>query len=313
MKRTDPNLLIRRSALSIPADKDRFIAKAWIRDADAVTLDLEDGCGAPFKEYARSRIKDSIAEVGKGGSAVIVRINNEPDMIWADLEACIQPGLDCIAIPKVETAEQLREIESEIGRLEKERGLEEGSITTSIGVESAIGYLNMREIAAATTRGCILSLGTEDFTRELGMEIVNGDELLFAKVQMLITAGAYGLQPKGLIGRMTNYKDLDGMFATGLKSYRFGFRGSTCIHPDQISVCNRAFRPQPDEVEKALGILDAMEEADRRGDGATSFRGEMVDRPVAERARKIVERHNATAAFEEYKRQCRVKHEAETE
>lgn len=112
---------------------------------------------------------------------------------------------------------------------------------------------------------------------------------------------------------MTNFKDLDGLFKMGVRSYQFGFRGSTCIHPDQVEALNRAFRPQPAAVEKACRIVEAMEEAIKRGDGCTSVDGRMVDKPVAARAQKIVDYHNAVEAFDRYKRDCRSRYSSELE
>ncbi len=304
-------ILVCRTNLSVPADKLKFIEKAWTRDADCITLDLEDGVDPSSKAVARGNLKDAIPCAAKGGSAVYVRVNNEPDMILEDLDAAVRPGLSGISIPKVEDPEQLVAVENEIARLEKLRGMPEGTVSTLLAIESAYGFLRMRELAAATTRGDIIAVGNEDFSRELGMEIISGDEMLFPNMEMLIIASAYGLQPRGLLGRMTDFKDLDGLFKMGLRSYQFGFRGSTCIHPSQVEVLNRAFRPQPDAVDRACRIVAAMEEATRRGDGCTSVDGRMVDKPVAARARKIVEHHRAIEAFDQYKRDCRARHGSE--
>lgn len=308
MEKIDINTLIRRSELSLPADKEKFIEKAWTRNADVVRLDLEDGVSPQNKALARSMFKDAVASIIKGGSQVIVRINNDPELLWDDLSTVVIPNVCSIGIPKVESPEQVIQIEQEIGRLERERGMPEGGITTVLTIESTHSYLKMQEIAAASTRGIGFSLGTEDFTNEIGMEIVNGDEMLFARIQLLIVAAAYGMQPKGLIGSMTNFKDIEGMYKVALRSAQLGFRGSTCIHPNQIEVCNRAFRPQQEAVEKAQRIVSAMNEALAKGDGAVAVDGRMVDKPVAERAQKVLDRHMAVERIEGYKRECRTKH-----
>ncbi len=307
MDKRDINLLVRRSELSLPADKEKFIEKAWTRNADVVRLDLEDGVSPQNKALARSMIRDAVDCVSKGGSEVIIRVNNDEELLWDDLSACVIPGVSSIGISKVESPEQVIRIEKEIGRLEQERGMEYGSVTTVLAIESARGYINMREIAEASERGIGLALGAEDFTREIGMELVQGDELLFARTQMLIVAAAYHMQPKGLLGTMSNYKDLDGMYRMAVRSYQFGFRGSTCIHPNQIDVCNRAFRPGAESVEWSRRVVEAMNEALEKGNGATSVDGRMVDKPVAVRAQRILDRHEAIEKKELYKRECRIR------
>ena len=303
--RFDSNTLIRRSALSVPADKEKFIEKAWTRNADVITLDLEDGVSADRKAAAREALAYAVPAVGKGGSAVAVRVNNEPDLLWDDLEAAVRPGVNAVALPKMEDPEQLIRIEKEIGRLEAERGMAPGSVATTIAIETAFGFLHMEELARATVRGISLGLGVEDFTREIGMEVVTGDEILFARQQMVVVACAYGLQAKGLIGRMTDYRDLEGMFQVALRSNRYGLRGTTCIHPNQVEICNRAFRPQPEAVEKARRVVEAMAEAEARGSGTTSLDGRMIDKPVAERYGRILARHQAAEDYEAHKRACR--------
>lgn len=302
--------LVRRSTLMMPADRPKFIEKAWLRNADAVALDLEDGVAAAKKETARIGLKDAIPVIGRGGSDSIVRINNVPRMRTEDLDAAVWPGLICIAIPKLSSPDEIAEIEETILKLEEKRGIEPGSIQTMLSIESAMGYINMKEIIAASTRATSLALGTEDFTQDLGIEIQGGDELIAPKMQTVITACAFGLQPKGLIGSMVNYKDLEGLANIARLSYQYGYRGAGCIHPDQVTVLNECFTPQKADVAYAHKVLQVMDQAKQEGKGTASLNGKMIDLPVAVRAKKVVDRMEAINIFEAHKAACRKKYEA---
>lgn len=309
MTKNDTSNLVRRSTLMMPADRPKFIEKAWLRNADAVTLDLEDGVVAEKKEAARIGVKDSIPVIGRGGSDPVVRINNIPGMRTEDLDAAVWPGLVCIAIPKLSSPDEIVEIEETILKLEEKRGITPGSIQTMLSIESAMGYINMKEIIASSTRATSLALGTEDFTRDLGIEIQGGDELMAPKMQTVITACAFGLQPKGLIGSMANYKDLKGLARIAKLSYQHGYRGAGCIHPDQVAVLNECFVPQETDVAYAREVLRVMDKAEKEGKGTASLNGKMIDLPVAVRAKKVVDRMDAINAFEAHKAACRKKYE----
>lgn len=309
MTRNNTAGLVRRSTLMMPADRPKFIEKAWLRNADAVTLDLEDGVVAAKKEAARIGLKDAISVIGRGGSDPVIRINNVPEMRMEDLDAAVWPGLVCIAIPKLSSPDEIAEIEETILKLEEKRGIKPGSIQTMLSIESAMGYINMKEIIAASTRATSLALGTEDFTRDLGIEIQGGDELMAPKMQTVITACAFGLQPKGLIGSMANYKDLEGLANIARLSYQYGYRGAGCIHPDQVAVLNECFGPQKADVAYAHEVLRVMHQAEQEGRGTVSLNGKMIDLPVAVRAKKVVDRVEAINAFEAHKAACRKRYE----
>lgn len=294
--------LIRRSTLILPVNRPQFVAKSWQRGADAIQLDLEDSILDSEKAEARKMVNESIQIARQGGADVLVRINNSAQEWERDLEASIYPGLDGIIIPKVESASQVSEMESVIETLEKARGLPTGSIKLGLLIETAKGFTRINEIACASSRVVTINLGTEDFTLDLQMELVDGAELLYPKMKTIIAARSAGIQPLGLIGSITNFRDVEALYLNARKSYQYGFKGASCIHPSQVPVYNQAFSPTADDLEHANRVIEAYEQSKQQGLGATSLNGSMIDIPIVNRARTVIERHQAIELLEQRKR-----------
>ncbi|RMF88695.1 MAG: CoA ester lyase, partial [Nitrospinota bacterium] len=210
--------LVRRSNLIMPVNQRRFVEKAYQRGADAITLDLEDSVPVAEKERARGLIKEAIPLVARGGADVLVRINKP--MAAEDLDAAIHPGLQGIAYPKAETAEEIAEIDQIIGKLEAERGIPPGTVQLAVSVETALGILNAWEIARASSRIVSLQVGPEDLAYDLGIEAtVEGKELLHAKSHIILVARAAGIVPLGLMGTLADFRDLEGLERSAREAY----------------------------------------------------------------------------------------------
>lgn len=293
-----------RSGLVIPGNRMDMIEELHFANTDILTFDLEDTVVESEKEIARKNMKKAV-EIGRQGWAdLFLRINNEPQYILKDLEACVLPGVKEIIIPKVETVERMREIEKIIDRLEHERNIEHGTIITNMLIESGMGYVNMEKIAANTKRGHSMNVGTEDFSRDIGIQMsVGGSELAMPNFHMAIIASAYGLRPMGLVGSMmsdvTNMEALEKVIAASVK---VGLKGAWCGNVNQLPVINRGFAPTEEEYQNAKKIVEVFEEAVARGEGVPTLNGKSIDKPVAERAQKIVDRQKEIDAFEAYKR-----------
>ena len=149
----------RRSSLILPINVPRFVERAHLRDADAIVLDLEDSVPPGEKVSARTLIPEAIRQVARGGGEVAVRVNNEPALLDDDVDAAVHPGLDSIAFPKAESADQVRAVSARIERLERERGLTPGHVRLSLAIETPRGLLAAREIAAASDRIATMSVG----------------------------------------------------------------------------------------------------------------------------------------------------------
>jgi len=292
-------LKICRSLMIFPVNVDRFVAKAHLRRADALVLDLEDSVPAAEKDQARRLVKEAIPLVGRGGSEVMVRVNNDPALLQADLEASIWPGLEGIMFPMAESGAQVADLAAAVETLERSRGLEPGRIRFCLLIETPLGLLNIREIAQASPRTESLGPGVEDYCLKIGVEpSVEGEEIL-PLVQAVITVSkALGIMPLGVVGSIAGFKDAAVFERSAERARQMGCEGSQCIHPDQVRILNRVFSPDPAKVAQARRVVEAFEEGLKRGVASVSLDGRMVDVPVYTRARLLFDRAEAVAALE---------------
>lgn len=286
-----------RSLLFVPTNVERFVASALTRGADAIQLDLEDSVPPSEKDEARRLLAPAIDRVSRGTADVLVRINRPWRLALRDLEAAVHPRVSGIAVPKVENAQHLLAIDEVISELESERGMAPGSTLLIAMVETAGGFLNAREIARSTPRVVGLTLGSEDFASSIGMA-VETEGLVYPKQHIVISARAAGVMPLGLVGTIANYKDLEGFRSVARRSRRLGLLGASAIHPAQVPILNEEFSPTTEEVDRAERLVEAYERSTRNGLGAFEFEGEMVDIPIVERARALLDRHRAIEAKE---------------
>jgi citrate lyase subunit beta/citryl-CoA lyase len=294
--------MIRRSVLILPVNNRKFVEKAYLRGADGIMLDLEDSVPAAQKETARNMVKDSIPLVTRGGIDVIVRVNKDPSLLIPDLEASVYPGLGGIVLPKTESADDVHGLEAQLEKLEKLRGIEPGHVKISLLIESPRGVLNAQEIAGASARVESMSLGNEDYLLELGVEpSPDNMEVLFPLTWLVTVCKAEGICPRGLMGSIAGFRDLEGFERAATRARQLGCEGASCIHPDQVEVLNRVFSPPPEKIEYARRVVEAFEEGIKQGTASVNLDGKMVDVPVYARAKLIFERAAAIAKVEERK------------
>lgn len=280
-----------RSLLYVPAHVDKFVDNPRLAEADAVILDLEDSVPADRKAQARDQLAGAISKVAAAGPNVLVRINDGA-LAEDDLAAAVKPGVSALVIPKVRSASQLGRLADRVSDLERRGGLAERQIRFVVLIETADGFMAMRDILCASARTLGVILGAEDFAADVGM-VADGPTLRGPRQQVVIAAAAAGVTPFGLMGATTGFADLAAYRALAEESKRFGYVGSTCIHPSQVEVLNAAFSPGPDEVVWAQRVCAAFEAAAREGRGAVALDGRMIDAPVAARAQTLLARHDA--------------------
>lgn len=291
--------LVRRSALILPVNVRRFVERAYTRGADAIVLDLEDSIPPREKAAARTLVREAIELAGRGGADVLVRINKPFELAVADLDAAIWPGLAGIVFPKVESPVEVQILDRLIAEREIARGLPVGRIDVAILVESALGVQQMAAIACASPRAISLSLGAEDFARDIGVEPTpDGGEQAYGKGMVIVAARTAGIQPHGLTSTLADYTDLDGLARSATLARQHGFMGASCIHPAQVPVLNRCFSPTPEEVEHARRVVAVYEEAEAAGRASVALDGKMIDIPIVERARARLARAEAIARLE---------------
>lgn len=286
-----------RSLLYVPAHVQRFVDKAHERGADCIQLDLEDSVPAAEKEQARGCIGRAAPLARRGGADVLVRINRPLALAVRDIEAAVGPDVDGFVLPKVESAEHVRLLDEHISEVESERGLAVGRSRLVVLIESAAGWLNAASIARASARIVGLNLGSEDFALDCGFE-PSAETLLMPKQHLVMAARAAGVLPLGLVGSMTDFGDEAAFRANVRRSRDFGFTGASCIHPAQVPVLNQLFAPTADEIALATRTIAALEEGEREGRGAVALDGRMIDAPVAQRARRVLERHRIITSRE---------------
>lgn len=303
-----PRLRARRSSLILPVNVPRFVEKAATRGSDAITLDLEDSIPPAEKANARALVRAALPVAGRGGAEVVVRVNNEPALLWDDVAASVHPGLDGIALPKAESPEQIRELVRRIEALESARGIPAGHVRLSLAIETPRGLLRAEAIAASCDRIATLGVGVEDYCLELGVEpSADGAELLYPVARVVTVAKAAGIQPTGLVGSIASFRDLGAFEASAARARQLGCEGAGCIHPDQVAVLNRVFSPDPDKVAYARRVVEAFEEGLKRGTASVNLDGKMVDIPVVKRAEVILARAKLIEDTERYKAEARAR------
>ncbi|MEC8850416.1 MAG: CoA ester lyase [Pseudomonadota bacterium] len=284
-----------RSSLFVPATSERFIAKAHSRGADAIKIDLEDAVAPTEKARARTLVPSVAASVGQAGADVLVRINRPWRMAVADLEASVGADVNGIVIPKIESADHVVFLEEIVAELEAERGLAPGHTCFTLQIETAKGFLNVREIAGASRRNKAISVGNEDFAHMLGMPETISEALIGAMQTVQMAAREAGILALGYPGSIANFSDLDAYRADIARARALGFDGGSCIHPAQVAILNEGFAPTAAEIAEAEGIIAAYDAALTRGEGAVAYQGKMIDIPIADRARRTLAQRDRIA------------------
>jgi citrate lyase subunit beta/citryl-CoA lyase len=292
------SLPVWRSLLFVPVTQRRFVDGAARRGADAIILDLEDSVAASEKARARTLVPEAAAIVARGGADVVVRINRPLRLAVRDIEAAVGPGVLALALPKTDSAEHVRLLAEIVDEVEAERGMRPGTTRLIAMVETAEAFFRIAGIARAHPRLCALNLGAEDFATSAGI-LPEAEALSMPKQMAVFAARAAGIMPLGFIGSVADFSDLDGFRETIRRSRRFGFIGASVIHPSQIAILNEEFRAGAAEIDHARRVVAAYDEALAAGVGAVTVDGRMIDVPVVERARLLLEREAAIAAREE--------------
>ncbi len=277
-----------RSLLFVPATAERFVERAHTRGADAIIVDLEDAVAPKEKERARSLLPDVITQVGRAGADVLIRINRPWRMTMADLEASVLEGVTALVLPKAESAEHVVFVDEVVSELEAERGLSPGSVGLFVLIETAKGYLNVRDIVHASPRLRAVSVGMEDFADVIGMPEVETEAILGFNREVHVAAREAGLLMLGYPGSIANFSDLDLFRANVQRARKLGFDGGPCIHPAQVTILNEEFSPSAKEIESAERVVELYGKAKSDGSGAVAFEGKMIDEPIVRRAERML-------------------------
>ena len=273
----------RRSVLYMPGSNARALEKGRSLPADGLILDLEDAVAPDAKATARDTIAQALATGGYGGRELIVRVNglNTP---WGydDLRMAAASGADAVLLPKVESADAVRQAEAVL----RSAGAPAGQ-TIWCMMETPLGILNVKEIAGASPAVGALVRGTSDLAKDLhAAHTAQRLPMITSLGLCLLAARAYGLAV--LDGVHLDLNDDEGFAASCRQGRELGFDGKTLIHPKTIAACNAAFAPDADEIAQAHRIIAAHAEAAAAGKGVVLVDGKLVESLHVENARRLV-------------------------
>ena len=278
---------IMRSMLFAPGNHARRVEKALGLDADGAILDLEDAVAAAEKPAARAAVSDALASPRR--CLGYVRVNGLlTEWCYRDLAAVVRPGLDGIVLPKAESAADVKIVDWLIGELEREHGMDRGSVDIIPIIETGKGLAAIDEICAAGGRLRRVVFGAADFTLDMNMQWTRDEaELAHARSAIVLASRVAGIEPP-LDTVWARLQDAEGLRASVQISFDMGFQGRVCIHPDQIPVVHEIFTPSAEERAAALKIVAAFEAAERTGSASIKVDGQFVDYPIVEKARRVV-------------------------
>jgi len=284
------NLRPRRSVLYMPAANERALEKAKAIPADALIFDLEDAVAPDAKAEARERACAMFAGGGYGNREITIRANGIGTP-WHDddLAAIAAAGPDGIVIPKVNSAEQVRAIEA---ALERHGAPDRTRIWAML--ETPVAMLHAEEICGASERLAVLVMGTNDLAKEIHAKRVPDRSPLMGGLYLSLLA-ARATDKVILDGVFNDIKDEAGFAAECAQGRAMGFDGKTLIHPSQVDGCNAAFSPEDDEIDLAVRIISAFEEAERDGRGVVTVDGRMIENLHVDEARRVLAIRDAIA------------------
>ena len=286
-----------RSFLFAPGNHARRVEKALSLDADAVILDLEDAVAIAEKPATREVVAAALERPRQG--LLYVRVNAvDTEFCYGDLVAVVQPGLDGIILPKVESAAGLATIDWLLSQLERDRGLPLGDIDLIPIIETARGVQQIDAILAAGTRVRRVAFGAGDFTLDVNMAWSRSEtELAHARAVIVTASRASGIDAP-LDTVWVDLTDPEGLEASARTALGYGFQGKMCIHPDQIAVVNRVFTPSDAEIAFAERVTAAFANAEAEGSAAIQLDGKFIDYPIVYRAQRVLQKIAAIRARE---------------
>jgi len=288
----DTTLRPRRSVLYMPGANERALEKAKGIDADALILDLEDSVSPDAKEQGRANVVAAVRSGEYGHRELAIRVNSI-GTTWhdADMAAAAAVGPDAVLVPKVESADQVRQLVAAL-----EAGGAPATTQLWAMIETPRALLHAEEIAAAHDRLTVVVMGTNDIVNEtFGLHTPGRNPVVLASLAWTLLA----VRAAGKIvidGVYNDVKDADGFDAEARQGREMGFDGKTLIHPSQVEPANVAFSPSDADVEHARDMISTFEDAQAAGQGVATFNGKMIEELHVRDARRILAFAEAVAS-----------------
>jgi len=309
------NNRVARVSMFVTPTNPRFIDKAWTRGGDVYILDIEDSIAPSEKERCRSLIRESIQKANKGGASIYVRINKP--FVDADLPYAVWPGVNRIMLPKTESAAEMQHAHEVISRLEKERGVPEGSIELSPMIESALGAVNIHEILTAVPRKNWSQGGGGgyDMAVNLGIEMfASFDQYAFPVAYVALAAMALGMEATGGVfvpnpsGRV-DQSDQAAKQAEAL--HAAGIHHAGALHPAFIQPLVSGLSPTQDEITWATRVIEEYNKLTDIGESVGMLDARIIDKYEYEMARETLDWAAACAAKDRSKASALARAQAE--
>jgi citrate lyase beta subunit len=282
----------------MPGDDLHKIQKATTLDVDCVCMDTEDGVAINRKKAARETIAEALQTIDFGRSERLVRINPVGStFIDDDLRNALPARPDGIVIPKVKDANQINWVSDQISIYEEQNDWLNGSIILIAIIESALGIVNLLEIASSNSRLEALIFGAEDFVADIGAERSrSGWEVFYARNALVTHTAAYGLQAIDMVN--INFQDIPALQVQATQGVKMGFSGKQVIHPNQVQPVQKAFTPSDEQIKEAQAIVEAFNAHQAEGRGAFAEDGKMIDAPLVKSAQALLERARAAGKIQ---------------
>ena len=279
---------LRRTMLFMPGNNPGMLQTADTFGADSVIFDLEDAVALTEKDAARILVTEAMKTMSYGDTEVVIRINPlSSPFAMEDIDKMARLKPDAILLPKA-TPEDISVLEKELERIEKEEGFEIGEIKVHALVETAYGVETVYETLKSSKRIEAVLLGGEDLAADLAVKRTrDSDELFYARTKIVNACKA--LKIDAIDTPFTDTNDYEGLEADSRKAKMLGFTGKLAINPRQIDTIHNVYSPTKQEINHAMRVMSAKEDAEKDGLGVFSLDGKMVDLPIINRAIQTLE------------------------
>jgi len=281
-------LKLRRSMLFMPGNNPGMLQTAVDFGADAIILDLEDAVSLTEKDAARILVREAMKVNDYSSVEVVVRINPlSTPFADEDIDVIARLNPDAILLPKA-VPEDVKIIDEKLSKIEEEEGLEKGSIKIHCLVETTYGVETVYETIKASSRIQAVLLGGEDLAADLAVKRTkSSEEIFYARTKVVNACKA--LKIDAIDTPFTDTNDYSGLRADTEKVKGLGFNGKLSINPRQIDTIHEVYSPSEADINYALRVMYAQDEAEKEGLGVFSLDGKMVDLPVINRAKQTLD------------------------
>ncbi|VHI46468.1 citrate (pro-3S)-lyase subunit beta [Streptococcus pyogenes] len=289
---------LRRTMMFVPGANAAMLRDAPLFGADSVMFDLEDSVSLKEKDTSRALVHFALKTFDYSSVETVVRVNGLDSCGALDIEAVVLADVNVIRLPKTETAQDIVDVEAVIERVERENGIEVGRTRMMAAIESAEGVLNARDISKASKRLIGIALGAEDYVTNMKTRrYPDGQELFFARSMILHAARAAGIAAIDTV--YSDVNNTEGFQNEVRMIKQLGFDGKSVINPRQIPLVNEIYTPTKKEIDHAKQVIWAIREAESKGSGVISLNGKMVDKPIVERAERVIALATAAGVLSE--------------